>query len=100
MPATESGRQTRRPTRAQRTGAGGPGSVDNPDLDVGVLGRVVVEGGDAGAVVMTVLGAGPPCTAVVGGVDGGGLLFPDEHDVAAAATATAARRHRLNAQVE
>ena len=61
---------------------------------------MVVDRGDAGAVVLIALRAGSRCAAVVEGVAGGALLLADEHDVAAAATARAASRHRLNEQVE
>ena len=88
----------------QRTGAGAPGSVDNPDLVVEVLGRTVVARTDVGTVGLTVLGAGPVgagtlWAAVVEGVGAGGPVS-EEHAVAAAASATATSRRRLNEQAE
>ena len=88
----------------QRTGAGGPGSVDNPDV-VDVLRRTLVVWTDVGAPGVTALGAGTlsagtVSAAVVERVDGDGALLRDEHDVATAARARAARRLRLNEQVE
>ena len=89
----------------QRTGAGGPGSVDNPDVVVDVLRRTLVVWTDVGAPGVTALGAGTlsagtVSAAVVERVDGDGALLRDEHDVATAARARAARRLRLNEQVE
>lgn len=89
----------------QRTGAGNPGSVDNPDLVVEVLGRTLVALTDVGTAEVGALGAGTFCAgtvsaAVVERVDGGGALLCDEHEVATATTATAASRRRLNEQLE
>ncbi len=65
-----------------------------------MLGRTVVVRADVGGVVMTSLVVGTLPAAVVDGVGVDGALLPDEHDVATAASATAASRHRLNEQVE
>ncbi len=86
-------------TPTQRTGAGAPGSVDNPDLVVEVLGRTVVRT-DVGGVVMTSRVVGTLSGAAIDGVGGGGALLRGEQDVATVASATATSRRRLNEQVE
>ncbi len=67
-----------------------------------MLGRTVVARADVDVVVMTSPVVGTLPGAVVDGVGmgGEGALLPDEHDVATAASTTAASRRRLNEQIE
>lgn len=59
--------------------------------------RVVVACAEVGAPLVTVLDTGAP---VVGeGVGRAGPLLPDEHDVAATASARTASRGRLNDEI-
>ena len=60
---------------------------------------VVVACAEVGAPLVTVLDAGAPGVVVGEGVDRAGPLSPDEHDIAATASARTASRARLNDEV-
>ena len=67
---------------------------------VEVVGRTVVAiGAEVGAPLVTVLVAGGPGVVVGEGVGRAGRLLPEEHDVAASASARTTSRGRLNDEV-